>query len=132
MRLSDNRGYSVKSAVSRCNASGRGTCDLQLHFERTSRKQQLRTMSSDRREFFRFKDITKEKKRCGVEGCPSRRLHFDETGVAVCENGHQHPEIDRPDEDDDDYASSQGRTTRKARERVEKPVQRRLNSMKMS
>jgi len=64
--------------------------------------------------------------RCGREHCPSKRYRDDETGMPVCQNGHEHPELrKRAQQDEDEFlTSSQGRTTTKAKERAEKEIQR--------
>jgi hypothetical protein len=56
--------------------------------------------------------------RCGYDGCPSRKYYDDETGMPICQNGHEKPELRKKGQDDGDaqQASSQGRTTRKKRE----------------
>ena len=56
--------------------------------------------------------------RCGYDGCPSRKYYDDETGMPICQNGHEKPEYRKKGGNDEDaqLASSQGRTTRKKRE----------------
>lgn len=64
--------------------------------------------------------------RCGYDGCPSRKYYNDETGMPICQNGHEKPELRKKGGDDEDaqLASSQGRTTRKKRELQERTLKR--------
>lgn len=68
--------------------------------------------------------------RCGYDGCPSRKYYDDETGVPICQNGHEKPELRKKDGVDEDaqLASSKGRTTRKKREFQGKPLKRKLTN----
>jgi len=63
---------------------------------------------------------------CGRERCPSTRYHDNETGMPICQQGHEHPELrKRAEQDEDEFLlSSQGRITKKVRERAEKDIQR--------
>lgn len=67
--------------------------------------------------------------RCGYDGCPSRKYYDDETGMPICQNGHEKPELRKKGRDDEDaqLASSQGRTTRKKRELQGKLLKRKSN-----
>ena len=55
---------------------------------------------------------------CGIDGCRTKRYHYDDRGIAVCRNGHEHPEIrERAPVDDDDFSIGlAGQTSRKRKE----------------
>jgi len=71
--------------------------------------------------------------RCGYDGCPSRKYYDDETGMPICQNGHEKPELRKKgggDDEDAKLASSQGRTTRKKRELQGKILKRKSTNLR--
>ena len=69
--------------------------------------------------------------RCGYDGCPSRKYYDDETGMPICQNGHEKPELRKKGGNDEDaqLASSQGRTTRKKTESQGRTLKRKSNNL---